>query len=75
MTGRAIRSLPSDHRAQMAFYNADGPRRCLEADAQILRQAISFTDSVSFVLMRREGIKRALSFDKHFRHAGFALFD
>jgi predicted nucleic acid-binding protein len=37
-------------------------------------QAISFTDCVSFVLMRREGIKRAFSFDKHFRYAGFTLF-
>jgi predicted nucleic acid-binding protein len=31
----------------------------------------SFVDCASFVLMREEGLKRALSTDKHFRQAGF----
>ena len=31
----------------------------------------SMTDCVSFVLMRRLGIKRALTFDRHFKQAGF----
>ena len=34
-------------------------------------QAISFTDCVSFTLMRRERMKIAFSFDKHFSIAGF----
>ncbi len=33
----------------------------------------SLTDCVSFVLMRREGIHKALAFDHHFEQAGFAL--
>lgn len=37
-------------------------------------QKVSFTDCVSFVLMRRQGIERAFSFDKHFPAAGFRLW-
>lgn len=36
-------------------------------------QEVSFTDCISFVLMRREKIKRVFSFDNHFRLAGFIL--
>jgi predicted nucleic acid-binding protein len=34
-------------------------------------QRISFTDAVSFVVMRREGIAEAFTFDRHFAIAGF----
>jgi len=37
-------------------------------------QAVSFTDCVSFVLMRKLRITRAFSFDRHFAHAGFTLW-
>lgn len=36
-------------------------------------QNVSFTDCVSFVLMKREKIHRVFSFDKHFELAGFKL--
>ena len=36
-------------------------------------QNVSFTDCISFVLMRREKIKRVFSFDKHFQWTGFKL--
>lgn len=32
---------------------------------------ISFADAVSFEVMRRERISRALTFDKHFKAAGY----
>ena len=35
-------------------------------------QAVSFTDCVSFSLMRRGRIERAFTFDRHFSLAGFA---
>lgn len=35
---------------------------------------VSFTDCVSFVLMRRQGIERAFSFDRHLVAAGFRLW-
>lgn len=34
---------------------------------------LSFTDCVSFALMKRLDIKLALTFDEHFRRAGFEL--
>jgi len=36
-------------------------------------QGVSFTDSLSFVLMRREGLREVFGFDGHFIAAGFRL--
>lgn len=35
---------------------------------------ISFTDCVSFVLMKRQKIYKVFSFDSHFEFAGFTLY-
>lgn len=37
-------------------------------------QKVSFTDCVSFVLMKRAGIDTAFSFDRHFQLAGFKMW-
>lgn len=37
-------------------------------------QNISFTDCISFCLMKNKRIKRAFTFDKHFKYAGFEPF-
>jgi len=37
-------------------------------------QRLSFTDCVSFVLMKSQNIKRVFTFDKHFQIAGFQMF-
>jgi len=34
---------------------------------------LSFTDCVSFALMKRLGIKQAAAFDEHFKRAGFKI--
>ena len=36
-------------------------------------QRVSFTDGVSFALMRRHRIRTAFTFDRHFRLAGFQV--
>lgn len=36
-------------------------------------QGVSFTDCVSFVLMKRLRIPTAFTFDRHFAHAGFRI--
>lgn len=36
-------------------------------------QSVSFTDCISFVLMRTRKIKRVFSFDRHFEILGFDL--
>lgn len=37
-------------------------------------QKVSFTDCVSFALMRRHRLKRAFTYDRHFEAAGFAVW-
>ncbi len=37
-------------------------------------QEVSFTDCISFVLMRRHRISRAFTFDRHFVAAGFTVW-
>ena len=37
------------------------------------RRAVSLVDHVSFELMRRRGIRRALAVDRHFASEGFEL--
>jgi uncharacterized protein len=34
-------------------------------------QEVSFTDCISFAIMRRHGVATAFTFDRHFLHAGF----
>lgn len=37
-------------------------------------QRVSFTDALSFVLMQRDSLRQAFSFDAHFPLAGFELW-
>jgi predicted nucleic acid-binding protein len=37
-------------------------------------QKVSFTDCISWILMRRNKLRRAFSFDEHFQMAGFELW-
>ena len=37
-------------------------------------QQVSYTDALSFVLMRRLGLREAFAFDRHFLLAGFTLW-
>ncbi len=46
----------------------------LELFRKLADQKVSFTDCVSFALMRRHRIERAFGFDRHFAYAGFALW-
>jgi uncharacterized protein len=36
-------------------------------------QSVSYTDCISFVLMRSHKLERAFTFDKHFKIAGFTI--
>ena len=37
-------------------------------------QSLSFTDCVSFALMKHHSIKKAFTFDRHFERAGFRVW-
>jgi predicted nucleic acid-binding protein len=45
--------------------------RALQFFSKYADQHVSFTDCISFVLMKREKINRVFSFDNHFEFAGF----
>jgi uncharacterized protein len=46
----------------------------LETFAKLADQRVSFTDCVSFALMRRNRVRRAFTFDRHFMAAGFQVW-
>jgi len=48
-------------------------REALRLMRKFADQAVSFTDCLSFVLMRREGLREVFGFDGHFAAAGFRL--
>ncbi len=54
--------------------DGDDELDALEYFRKLGDQKASFTDCVSFALMRRYGIARAFAFDRHFVHAGFELW-
>jgi predicted nucleic acid-binding protein len=45
--------------------------KALQFFSKYADQRVSFTDCISFVLMKREKINRVFSFDRHFEFAGF----
>ena len=45
----------------------------LDLFARFADQEVSFTDCISFVLMRRYRLSRAFTFDRHFLAAGFEV--
>jgi len=65
------------------IYNAENVQifhsdRAIEKDAyktirEYSDQDFSIADSVSFTIMRREGLKRAFTFDKHFKVMRFTI--
>jgi predicted nucleic acid-binding protein len=53
--------------------DADDETAAVELFAKFADQQVSFTDCVSFVLMRRHRLERAFTFDRHFADAGFEV--
>ena len=49
----------------------DDERAAVDWLEKFADQKVSFTDAVSFVLMRRNRLARAFTFDRHFELAGF----
>ncbi len=53
--------------------DADDEGRGVDLFAKFADQKVSFTDCISFVLMRRQRLERAFTFDRHFADAGFEV--
>ena len=58
---------------KIVYANRDDELQALQFIRKFSDQKISFTDSVSFVIMKNAGIAKAFSFDKHFKVVGFQL--
>ena len=53
--------------------DADDEEKAVDIFAKFADQKVSFTDCISFVLMRRNRLERAFTFDRHFGSAGFEI--
>jgi predicted nucleic acid-binding protein len=68
------RAMLASERLRIVRPTADDELAALELLEKYEAKEISFTDCVSFVTMRARGVRRAFSFDRHFREAGFLLW-
>jgi len=68
------RGLLTSQRLEILRPEAADELEALELFEKMADQAVSFTDCVSFALMRKRRIERAFSFDRHFALAGFTLW-
>jgi predicted nucleic acid-binding protein len=53
--------------------DAEDEEKAVDVFAKFADQRVSFTDCISFVLMRRNRLERAFTFDRHFGNAGFEI--
>lgn len=56
---------------EILYANTEDELEALRLFRKYADQEISFTDGISFALMRRHGIQTAFTFDRHFRLAGW----
>jgi predicted nucleic acid-binding protein len=67
-----LEALKSDPAVEEVFTNADLQRSALsDWLRRFADQPFSFTDAVSFAVMKDRGIGSAFTFDAHFKVAGF----
>ena len=68
------RALFASHELTIIRPDRDDERRAVELLEQFNDQPFSFTDCLSFAVMKHSGIPRAFTFDNHFRVAGFEVW-
>jgi predicted nucleic acid-binding protein len=72
--GERARAILTSRVLQIERPDLDDELAALEQFERFGDQAISFTDALSFAVMRRLRIERAFCFDRHFALAGFELW-
>jgi len=68
------RSMLGSDRLTIFRPTADDELVAIEMLEKFEDKDLSFTDCISFVTMRARGVRRAFTFDRHFREAGFILW-
>ena len=66
-----LERLKASPRILMIYSNEQIETEAREILAKYADQDFSYTDAVSFAIMKRQKIKKAFCFDKHFMIAGF----
>ena len=69
---KRARSLLASRVLRVIRATADEELEAVSLFERYADQRVSFTDAVSFALMRRHGIRDAFTFDRHFALAGFS---
>ena len=70
----AVRDLvPFLESAETTWLGPDDHEVILAALLARDRRGVSFVDQASFHMMRKQGVRRALTFDRHFAREGFDL--
>ncbi len=65
--------LAATPRLEVVYADADLEREARSLLQQYRDHDFSYTDAVSFAVMRKIGVDRAFGFDRHFLAAGFSL--
>lgn len=68
------RALFASHELTIIRTDRDDEMRAVDLLEQFHDQPFSFTDCLSFAVMKHSGISRAFTFDNHFRVAGFEVW-
>ncbi len=74
--GKAVefaRAVTSSKATKILHVDEEGFHKALDLFSQAEDKEWSFTDCVSFALMRRLNLNSAFTFDPHFQQAGFEL--
>ncbi|MBI4402557.1 MAG: PIN domain-containing protein [Deltaproteobacteria bacterium] len=66
-------SLFTSRILQILRPDADDEMNALDVFTRYSEHRLSFTDCISFALMRKHKIRVTFSFDQHFRHLGFKV--
>ena len=68
------RALFGSHELEIIRAGRDDEMRAVDLLEKFADQDFSFTDCISFAVMRHSGISKAFTFDHHFRVAGFEIW-
>jgi predicted nucleic acid-binding protein len=71
----ALEKIEASPLVRIEFANAKDHQFAANWLKKLNEHSISYTDAISFSIMEALGCRKVLSYDHHFRAAGFEIFD